>query len=134
WYDANPAHLWGHPPVEAALRYVGAMGGADAATALAQAAYDEGDYRWVVELVNHILFADESHAAARTLQADALEQLGCGAENGTWRNAFRSGAHELRHGQFGTPTTASAPDILGALTVEQVFGSIGIRIDGPKAW
>jgi alkyl sulfatase BDS1-like metallo-beta-lactamase superfamily hydrolase len=134
WYDANPAHLWGHPPVEAALRYVAAMGGADAATALAQAAYDEGDYRWVVELLNHVLFADESHAAARTLQADALEQIGFGSENGTWRSAFLSGAHELRHGQFGTPTTASAPDILGALTVEQVFGSIGIRIDGPKAW
>ena len=134
WYDANPAHLWGHPPVEVARRYVAAMGGADAATALAQAAYDEGDYRWVVELANHVLFADESHAAARTLQADALEQLGFGAENGTWRNAFLSGAHELRHGQFGTPTTASAPDIVGALTVEQIFSSIGIRIDGPKAW
>jgi alkyl sulfatase BDS1-like metallo-beta-lactamase superfamily hydrolase len=84
--------------------------------------------------LNHVLFADESHAAARTLQADALEQIGFGAENGTWRSAFLSGAHELRHGQFGTPTTAIAPDIVGALTVEQVFSSIGIRIDGPKAW
>ena len=133
WYDGNPAHLWPHAPAEAARRYVTAMGGADAAVQLAQRAYDEGDYRWVVELLNHVLFADETHAGARALQADALEQLGFGAENGTWRSAFLAGAAELRHGQFGTPAAASA-DLLGALTVPQVFDSIAIRVDGPKAW
>src|SRR5262249_8772042 len=30
WYDGNPAHLWPHPPVAAAERYVEFMGGADA--------------------------------------------------------------------------------------------------------
>jgi alkyl sulfatase BDS1-like metallo-beta-lactamase superfamily hydrolase len=134
WYDANPAHLWGHPPVEVARRYVAAMGGSDAAVAVARAAVDEGDLRWAVEVLNHVLFADEHHAGARALQADAFEQLAFGSENGTWRNAFLSGAHELRHGGFGTPTTASAGDIVASLSVEQVFGVIGIRIDGPKAW
>jgi alkyl sulfatase BDS1-like metallo-beta-lactamase superfamily hydrolase len=134
WYDGNPAHLWPHPPAEAARRYVAAMGGADAAVQLAQQAYDEGDYRWVVELLNHVLFTDETHAGARALQADALEQLGFGAENGTWRSAFLAGAAELRHGQFGTPTTAASADLLGALTVPQVFDSIAVRVDGPKAW
>lgn len=134
WYDGNPAHLWNHTPVEGGRRYVAAMGGADAAVDQAQEAYDEGDYRWAVEVLNHVLFADETHARARALQADAMEQIGFGTENGTWRNAFLSGAHELRHGQFGTPTSTSAPDIMGALTVEQLFGSIGIRIDGPRAW
>ena len=134
WYDANPAHLWEHPPAEAAQRYVAAMGGADAAVAESRRAYDAGDYRWVVELLNHVLFADENHAEARTLQADAFEQIGFGAENGTWRNAFLSGAHELREGNFGTPITTLAPDLVGALTVEQTFGSVGVRIDGPRAW
>jgi alkyl sulfatase BDS1-like metallo-beta-lactamase superfamily hydrolase len=120
--------------VEVARRYVAAMGGADAAVAVARAAFDEGDLRWAVEVLNHVLFADEHHAEARALQADAFERLAFGAENGTWRNAFLSGARELRHGGFGTPTTASAGDIVGALSVEQVFGVIGIRIDGPKAW
>ncbi|MFF3620853.1 alkyl/aryl-sulfatase [Streptomyces sp. NPDC002467] len=134
WYDGNPAHLWEHPPVAAAQRYVAAMGGPDAAVGVAQRAFDEGDYRWAVEVLNHVLFTDEHHARARTLQADAFEQLGYGAENGTWRNAFLSGAHELRHGKFGTPTTAATPDIMAALTVEQVFAGIGVRIDGPRAW
>ena len=134
WYDANPAHLWGHPPIEVARRYVAAMGGADAAVGVAQQAYDDGDYRWVVEVLNHVLFADEHHERARALQADAFEQLGFGAENGTWRNAFLSGAHELRHGNFGTPANPGAPDLVGALSVQQVFASIGILIDGPRAW
>jgi alkyl sulfatase BDS1-like metallo-beta-lactamase superfamily hydrolase len=134
WYDANPAHLWTHPPVEAAVRYVAAMGGADAAVAEARRAFDEGDHRWAAEVLNHVLFADETNAEARALQADTFEQIGFGAENGTWRNAFLSGAHELRHGQFGTPTSSTAPDVVGALTVEQLFGAVGTRIDGPRAW
>jgi alkyl sulfatase BDS1-like metallo-beta-lactamase superfamily hydrolase len=134
WYDGNPANLWAHPPVEAAQRYVAAMGGVGAAVETARQAYDEGDYRWVVEVCKHILFADDTSAAARTLHADALEQLGFGAENGTWRNAFLSGAHELRHGQFGSPTVAASPDLLAAVSVDQMLDSIAIRIDGPKAW
>ena len=134
WYDGNPAHLWPHPPVEAARRYVAAMGGADAAVQIAAQAYADGDFRWVVEVLNHVLFADERHSRARALQADAFEQLAFGAENGTWRNAFLAGATELRDGPFGTPATAAAPDLLAALSVEQVFDSVAIRIDGPRAW
>ena len=134
WYDGNPAHLWQHPPVEAAARYVKAMGGAEAVLATAQAAFDEGDFRWVAELVNHLVFAQPHHEAARALQADALEQLGFGAENGTWRSAYLAGATELRHGSFGTPTSAAAPDLIAALTPEQLFDAIAIRVDGPNAW
>ncbi len=133
WYDGNPANLWPHPPVEAARRYVEAMGGADGALRVARRAYDEGDYRWVAEVCKHIVFADESHAEARSLQADALEQIGFGAENGTWRSAFLAGAKELRDGGFGTPISVPA-DLLNALTVTQVFDSIAIRVDGPRAW
>jgi len=133
WYEGNPARLWPHPPAEAATRYVAAMGGLDAAIALAQEAYDDGDYRWATQVLDHILFTDATHAAARALQADTFEQLGFGAENGTWRSSYLAGAQELRHGQFGTPVSASA-DLLRALTVTQVFDSIAIRIDGPRAW
>ncbi len=98
WYDANPAHLWGHPPIEVAQRYVAAMGGTDAAVSVAQQAYDDGDYRWAVEVLNHVLFTDEHHERARAMQADAFEQLGFGAENGTWRNAFYNGNVPFENG------------------------------------
>jgi alkyl sulfatase BDS1-like metallo-beta-lactamase superfamily hydrolase len=134
WYDGNPAHLWQHIPTEAATRYVAAMGGADRVLALARDAYDAGDFRWVAELLNHVLFADDSNEAAKDLQADALEQLGFGSENGTWRSVYLAGATELRSGNFGTPTATASADIMAALTPGQVFDASATRVDGPRAW
>ena len=133
WYDGNPANLWPHPPEEAAVRYVAAMGGREPALAVAQGAFDDGDYRWCAEVCKHLVFSGDTDAAARDLLADALEQLGYGAENGTWRNEFLAGANELREGVFGTPASPS-PDLLRALTVSQLFDGIAVRIDGPRAW
>ncbi len=134
WYEGNPARLWEHPPVEAGQRYVAAMGGADAAIAIAQQAFDDGDYRWAAQVLDHVLFSGDADESARALQANTLEQLGFQSESGTWRSAYLAGAAELRHGQFGTPTSSAAIDILGALTVSQTFDSMAIRVDGPRAW
>jgi len=133
WYDANPANLWPHPPEAVAPRYVAAMGGRDGALAVARRAWDDGDYRWCAEVGKHLVFADPGDGEARAVLADAFEQLGFGAENGTWRNAYLAGATELRSGSFGTPATTS-PDLVLALSVSQVFDSIAVRIDGPRAW
>ncbi len=133
WYDANPANLWPHTPQEVAQRYVAAMGGPDGALAVARQAWDEGDYRWCAEVGKHLVFADDTNAKARNLLADALEQLGFGAENGTWRNAYLAGATELRSGTFGTPATTS-PDLLNSLTASQLFDSVAVRVDGPRSW
>lgn len=133
FYDANPANLWPHPPEAVATRYVEAMGGRDGALDVARGAFDGGDYRWCAEVGKHLVFADPDDADARALLADALEQLAFGAENGTWRNVYLAGATELRDGVFGSPTLIST-DILGALSVEQMFDAMGTRIDGPAAW
>jgi alkyl sulfatase BDS1-like metallo-beta-lactamase superfamily hydrolase len=134
WFDGNPAHLWEHTPVERAKRYVDLGGGADAVVSTAQSAFDAGDFRWVAELLNHVVFAQPDHTAARELLADTYEQLGYGAENGTWRSFFLSGATELRDGPFGTPTATSAPDVLAALTPTLLFDALAVQVDGPRAW
>ncbi len=134
WYDGNPAHLWQHPPVEAATRYVEFMGGADAVVAKARESYSAGDLRWVAEVLNHVVFAEPAHAEARALLADTYEQLGYGAENGTWRSAYLSGATELRNGSFGTPAQTASADMVAALGPEMLFDALAIRVDGPRAW
>ncbi len=134
WYDGNPAHLWEHPPIEKAKRYVSAMGGAEAVLAQAREAVAAGDFRWAVEILNHLIFAEPALEAAHALQADAFEQLGFGSENGTWRSAYLAGASELREGAFGTPASTNSPDMLAALSPEQLFDAIAIRVDGPRAW
>ncbi len=133
WFDGNPAHLWEHPPVEQARRYVEFMGGAEAVLEKARKSFEAGDYRWVAEVVNHLVFAEPENREARELQAQALEQLGFGAENATWRNFFLMGAKELREGISGTPTSAAPPDVLAHLTVSQLLDAMAIRLDGPRA-
>jgi linear primary-alkylsulfatase len=134
WFDGNPAHLWQHPPVEQARRYVEFMGGSEAALAKARESFAAGDYRWVAEVVDHVVFAEPENEAARELQADALQRLGYGAENATWRNFFLMGAKELREGIAGTPTSPAPPDIVANLSVEQLLDAMAIRLDGPRAW
>jgi alkyl sulfatase BDS1-like metallo-beta-lactamase superfamily hydrolase len=132
WFDGNPAHLWPHPPEAAGERYVALAGGPDALLTHARDPFERGDFRWVAEVVNHLVFADPDNSEARELQARALEELGYGAENGTWRNFFLVGAHELRHGGGGT-AAAIPPDFIVNLSNEQLFDALAIQIDGPRA-
>ena len=134
WFDGNPARLWAHPPEALAPRYVEAMGGIDRVVELAKAAFDSGDFRWAATLLDHAVFTDSAHAAARGLYSDTLEQLGYGAENATWRNFFMSGATELRDGNFGTAGTVTSMSLLSQLTPEQIFDSLAIRVNGPRSW
>ena len=134
WYDANPANLWTHPPVEAGHRYVAAMGGPEATLEVARQAFEEGDYRWCMEVCKHLVFADDTNEAARTLLADTMEQVAYGTENATWRNAFLTGALELRSGVYVSPLALGSFELVSALTVSQLFNALGARINGPRSW
>jgi alkyl sulfatase BDS1-like metallo-beta-lactamase superfamily hydrolase len=127
WYDGNPANLWKLPPTEAGRRYVDLAGGADALLEHARAAFDEGDYRWVVEVVGHVVFSDPTNGEARDLQADAFEQLGYQSESATFRNAFLMGAQELRHGH-PPRNPAMRRGYLEAMTVEQLMDANAVRL------
>jgi len=132
WYDGNPANLNPLPPVDSGTRYVELMGGADEVLAKARESFDGGDYRWVVQLVNHLVFADPENTTARQLQADAMEQLGYQSESATWRNAYLMGAKELRE---GSPDWGRQPtrDMSHAMQASHLFDIIGVRFD-PEAF
>lgn len=134
FYDGNPATLNPLPPSEAGQRYVAALGGSERVLTLAREAYGKGDYRWVAELTRHLVFAQSDNSAARDLQADALEQLGYQSENATWRNAYLTGAQELRNGvAAGASKGGSADDLVRALTPTLFFDYLGVRVDAAKA-
>jgi len=127
WYDGNPANLWKLPPTEVGRRYVDLAGGADALVDKAREAYDAGDYRWVAEVVGHVVFTDPEHTAARELQADAFEQIGYQSESATFRNAFLTGAQELRNGH-PPRNPAMRRGYLDAMTVDQVMDAAAVRL------
>jgi len=134
WFDGNPANLHKHPPVEAGRRYVALAGGPDALMGNARQAFAAGDYRWVAEVVNHLVFADPANAEARGLQADALEQLGYQAESGPWRAFYLTGAMELRHPRppAAQPRQAAGGQ-LRSLPADKLLDSLSVRLNGPNA-
>ncbi|MEU6660137.1 alkyl sulfatase dimerization domain-containing protein [Streptomyces sp. NPDC046821] len=132
WYDGNPASLWEHTPTESARRYVDCMGGLDTVLGKARTYMEDGDLRFAAQLLRHAVFADPDSTDARELLARTFERLAHGAENATWRNCYLTGAQELRHGVVKTGLKAGS--MAAALSVEQLFDSLAIRVDGPRAW
>ncbi|MGW4804583.1 alkyl/aryl-sulfatase [Kitasatospora sp. NPDC004272] len=134
WFDGNPAHLWELPPVELAQRYVELAGGADPAVARAREYAADGDLRFAATLLNHVVFADPEHRGARAALAEVYTRLGRGAENGTWRNFYLTGAQELLQGPVNNAVDMTNPEMAMALTVGMMLDSIAVALDGPRAW
>ncbi|NND66662.1 MAG: MBL fold metallo-hydrolase [Halioglobus sp.] len=134
WYDGNPANLDPLPPEEAAERYIERMGGADEVLEEALEDFEDGDYRWVAEVLNHLVFADPGNDEARELLAATYDQLGYQAESGPWRDVYLTGALELRHGppEQGVGI-ARAADMLRETPLEQFFYLMGAMLDAEKA-
>jgi len=133
WFDGNPANLHPLPPTDAGRRYVDLAGGPEALIAKARTAFDAGDYRWVAEVVNHLVFADPANTEARELQADALEQMGYQAEAGPWRAFYLTGAQELRNPAPASPTPRQAALAqLPRLPGTYLLDALSVRLNGPK--
>ncbi|WP_030596542.1 alkyl/aryl-sulfatase [Streptomyces fulvoviolaceus] len=134
WFDANPAHLWEHPPVAEAKRYVKALGGMSSAVGKAREFLREGDLRFAATLLNHCVFADPDHQQSKQLLAQVYEKLAYATENAVWRNFYLTGARELREGVKQATSASDSSDVKAALSVDQLIDAMSVRVDGPKAW
>lgn len=135
WYDANPVNLNPLSPSDSAKKYVEYMGDTNEVLKKAKEDFASGEYQWVAEITNVLVFADPGNEQARYLCADALEQLAYRAESGTWRNVYLSGAKELREGTTNDPAkkaTGSA-DLQMAMTPEMMLAQMGILLDANAA-
>lgn len=134
WYDGNPANLNPLPPKESGKRYIEMMGGANAVLEKARDSFDQGDYRWTAQLLNHLVFASPDNVKAKTLLARTYDQLGYQAESAPWRDVYLTGAYELRH---GAPEKGLDMSILKGVfektPVSYFFDSMAVRLNGPKA-
>lgn len=69
------------------------------------------------------------------LCADALEQLGYQTDNALWRNAYLSGALELRHPEFAEQLNIHSmdnKDVIPYVSVDLILDYLGIHYDGEK--
>ncbi len=131
WYDADPVNLSPLTPTESAKKWVAYLGDTDEILRKAKEDFDKGEYQWVAEVTNTIVFADPGNTAARLLCADALEQLGYQAESGPWRNAYLTAALELRNGNSVDTTAKTLTDgsLQREMTASMMFDYMGILLD-----
>ena len=134
WYDGNPANLDPLPRVEGAKHYVEFMGGSAAILSKAQTSLAKAEYRWVAEVLNHLVSAEPDNVQAKALLAQAYDQLGYRAESSAWRNVYLSAAYELRHGATTQGVDmAAASGLLEQTAGEQFMQMFAVALNGPKA-
>ena len=131
-WDGDPASLHPHPPVDAAQRYVDLIG-ADRVLAEGQRAIEAADYRWAAELLHHLVFAQPGNELARSLQADAYEQLGYQAEGPQWRGIYLSAARELRDGVVPALFATASQDTIMGMPVDILFDFVAVHLVGDQA-
>ena len=131
WYDANPVNLNPLAPSDSAKKWVEYLGDVDRVLRMAKKDYEAGEYQWVAEVTNTIVFADPKNEDARLLCADALEQLGYQAESGPWRNAYLTAALELRSGNSSqaAKTAKNTGAMVREMTAPMMFDYMGILLD-----
>lgn len=132
YFDANPATLDPLPPAEAAVRYVEFMGGAQLILEKAEKSFKCGEYRWVAQVLNHLVLAEPENKQAKELLADAYEQLGYQAESGPWRNFYLTGALELRQKEL-IKNKSFIHKFALEMPLENFFQFMSVRLNGPKA-
>lgn len=134
WYDANPVHLDELTPSEYATKLVEYLGDPNQVLELAKADYEKGEYQWVAQITNTLVYADPTNEQARFLCADALEQLGYQAESGAWRNAYLVAAFELRNGLSLYPddTVPGAGSTAQSMDAQTMLDYMGIMMDTDK--
>ena len=130
-YDANPVNLNPLAPSDSAKKWVEYLGDVDRVLRMAKKDYEAGEYQWVAEVTNTIVFADPKNEDARLLCADALEQLGYQAESGPWRNAYLTAALELRSGNSSqaAKTAKNTGAMVREMTAPMMFDYMGILLD-----
>lgn len=133
WFDANPVKLEPFPPEAAGVKYVEAMGGAEAVLSRAKAAYEDGDYVWASQLLNHLIFAGGTDEAKGVL-ADTYEQMGYQSENAVWRNFYLTAASELRNGvpKASGDFANRALQAMSFLPTRDLFDVLATQIDPEK--
>ena len=110
------------------------FGDTDAVLEKAKEDFAKGEYQWVAQITNTLVFADPENMDARYLCADALEQLGYQAESGPWRSAYLCAAQELRNGTNTDDATRGNGngDVVSHMTPEMILDYLGILVDTTK--
>lgn len=133
FYDGNPVHLENLSETQTAKKFIEYVGSEEAVLKKAQEDFDRGEYQSCAVAANYVVFANPENEQARFLCADALEQLAYMAESFLWRDAYLTGAAELRtpglNRRARDVLNNSVEDITAQMPPELILAKLGIAID-----
>ena len=135
WFDGNPSTLHPLPPVESSVRYVEYMGGADAILERARVDFEAGEYRWVAQVLNHVVFADAAQhrgAGAARRHADPARLPDRERRVAQLLPDRRAGAAHTGCSTSGSSNSVN-PDTLAAMPVPMLLDYLAVRLNGPAA-
>ncbi|KAJ5958013.1 beta-lactamase domain-containing protein [Penicillium vulpinum] len=141
-FDGNPASLWPLKPVDESTEFVKCMGGNEAVLEKAQEYRANKNLHFAATVLNKLVFATQSNPdekdgevarMAKEELAAVYTELGYSSENGTWRKIYLTAAFELENGAQAV-TNVMAPQSLIALSLDELFDTIAVRIDGYEAF
>lgn len=135
FYDGNPVNLLPLQKQEEARKMVEYIGSEEIVLEKAAQDFLKGEYQWVATITNYLVHLNPDNEKARYLCADALEQLGYQAESGLWRNAYLSGAVELRKPRGEKKQSVSYmnnKDVMPYVSSDLLLDYLGINFDGEK--
>lgn len=134
FYNGNPVNLNPLTEVEEAKLFVDYVGSEERVLALATEDFNAGNYDRAAKAASMVVYANPHNRFARYLCADAFEQLAYQSESGIWRNAYLSGAKELREGTQNTQKEEAAgrSDLIINMTPQMILDYLGIVTDGDQ--
>lgn len=134
FYDANPVHLHPLTEVENARKFVEYVGSEEAVLEKAGKDFEEGNYQYAAQAANQVVFFNPDNMQARYLCADALEQLAYQSESAICRNAYLTGAMELRNRKRDSAGSGgNVTSLLNSMDNQQLLDYLGMVIDGNEA-
>jgi alkyl sulfatase BDS1-like metallo-beta-lactamase superfamily hydrolase len=135
FFSGNPSDLDPLPQEEAGAKYVEYMGGEKNVLKQAKFDYNKGEYRWVAQVLKHVVMANPNNTEAKDLLAKAYEQLGYMAESSVWRNFYLTGADELRNGVADSKGSGGMMnlDTLLNMPMDDFLNFLSIKLNATKA-
>ncbi|MCM2534250.1 hypothetical protein NDK43_20230 [Neobacillus pocheonensis] len=130
YYSAHPSDLDPLPQVASGHKYIQYMGGAAHVLEQAKSDFANGDYRWVAQVLKHVIMLDPDNLEAKNLLVDTYEQLGYQAESANWRNIYLKGASELRN--YVTSNELISAGLLINMPVEEFLKLLSVKLNGQK--
>lgn len=135
FYNGNPTDLDPLTETEEAKLFVDYVGSEEKVLEIAAEDLRKGNYKRAAKAASYVVYANPENIKARYLNADAFEQLAYSSESGIWRNAYLSGAHELRNGTNRDAREiekSGKNDIISNMTPSMVLDYLGIVTDSEK--